>query len=118
MDTSNPFPAPRSEKALASEKKFASRLLSSRDSRQTLGTFYRMQAKVLAILLVAFGLAIGYFAWLNLLPGVYLMLGGLFGVLVRDFGIIRAQLRLWPMQQRVLDWHKVQRMAQGADYDL
>ncbi len=43
-----------------------------------------MQAKVIAILLVVFGLGIGYFAWFKFLPGIDFMLGGLWGVLFRD----------------------------------
>ena len=36
-----------------------------------------MQLKVMAILLVTFGAAVTYFAWLSLLPGVYAMLARL-----------------------------------------
>jgi hypothetical protein len=34
-------------------------------------------------------------------------------VLLRDFGTIRAQKKLWLMQTKVLDWGKVERMAGG-----
>jgi hypothetical protein len=113
MDATNPYQPPRSETPSAPEQKFATRLLSLRDKTLTLGTLYRMQAKVIAILLVVFGVAVTYFAWLNILPGVYLMLGGLAGVLLRDFGIARVQKRVWPMQTKVLDWPRVERMAAG-----
>jgi hypothetical protein len=113
MEVANPYEPPRSASSSVPEQKFAARLLSLRDKRLTLGTLYRMQAKVIAILVIAFGVAVTYFAWFNFLPGVYLMLGGLAGVLLRDFGIARAQKRVWPMQTKLLDWGKVERMAAG-----
>jgi hypothetical protein len=67
------------------------------------------------LLILMFGVGVAYFAWLNFQPGVYLMVGAFAGVLLRDFGIMRAQTKLWPTQHRVLDWQKVQRMAQGED---
>ncbi len=117
MDTSNPYQAPRSEKSIAAEKKFALRLLSFRNTPVTLGKLYRMQAKLHAILILMFGFGVAYLAWFNLQPGVYLMLGALAGVLLRDFGIARAQTKLWPMQHKVLDWQKVERMAEGEELD-
>lgn len=52
MDTTSRYQAPRSEKSIAFEKKFASRLLSFRDSRLTLGKLYRMQVKAQVILVL------------------------------------------------------------------
>ena len=117
MDTTNPYQALRGERSIASEKKFASRLLLFRDSQLTLGKLYRVQAKFQVLLILMFGAGVAYFAWFNFQPGVYLMVGALVGVLLRDFGIMRAQTKLWPMQHRVLDWQKVKRMAQGEDLD-
>ena len=113
MDTTNPYQAPRTEKSIASEQKFASRLLSLRDAPLTLGKLYRLQVKAQFLLFLMFGVAIAYFTWFNLQPGVYLMLGALAGSLLRDFGIMRVQTKLWPIQNKVLDWQKVQRMAEG-----
>jgi hypothetical protein len=117
MDTTYPYEAPRSEKSIASAKKYASRLISFRESPMTMGKLYRMQLKVYLLLIIAFGIGVGYFAWLNLQPGTYLMLGALAGVLLRDFGIMRAQTKLWPLLHRLLDWQRVQRMAHGEDLD-
>ena len=47
----------------------------------------------------------------------YLMLGLFAGVLLRDFGIARVQKKVWPVQHKLLDWQKVQRMANGARLD-
>jgi hypothetical protein len=45
-----------------------------------------MQANHLASLFLVFGLGVLFFSWINSAIGVYLLLGGLAGVLVRDFG--------------------------------
>jgi hypothetical protein len=111
VDSTNPYQPPRSESPGDFEQKFARRLLSLRHKQLTLRRLYRMQLKVIAILLVTFGAAVSYFAWLNLLPGVYAMLGMFAGVLLRDFGIARAQKRVWPIQTKLMDWEKVERMA-------
>ena len=117
MDATNPYQPPSSEISDTPEQKFASRLLSLRDKPLTLGTIYRMQGKRYVVLFIVFGLATTYFAWFRLQPGVYLMLGGLAGVLLSGSGVARVQTRLWPMQKKVLDWEKVQRMAAGESLD-
>jgi hypothetical protein len=117
MDTPNLYKDRRGEKTAAKEKKFALRLLSFRDSPMTLATLYRMQLRSLFLLLIIFGIGVGYFAWFNFQPGVYVMLGILAGTLLRDFGIMRTQTKLWPLQRRVLDWKKVDQMARGEDLD-
>ena len=65
---------------------------------------YWMQANDPASLFLVFGLGVLFFSWINSGVGVYLLLSGLAGVLLRDFGTIRAQKKLWPMQTKVLDW--------------
>jgi hypothetical protein len=115
MDPINPDEATRSGKTVAAERKYAARLLSLRDSPLTFGKLYRMQIRAQLLLLIASGIGIAYFAWLNLQPGVYLMSGALVGALLRDFGLMRVQLRLWPMQHKLLDWPKVERTAHGEE---
>ena len=48
---------------------------------------------------------------------MYLLLGGLAGVLFRDLGTIRAQVKLWPIQTKVLDWGKLEWMVAGEQFD-
>ena len=55
VDSTNPYQAPRSESPVDFEQKFARRLLSLRHKQLTLRRLYRMQLKVMAILLVTFG---------------------------------------------------------------
>ncbi len=75
MNVTNPYQPRRSKSPLTAEQKFASRLVSLRDKPLTLGTIYWMQARVLAVQFVFFVLAITYFAWFQLQPGIDLMLG-------------------------------------------
>ena len=109
----NPYQPPRSEAPDTREQKFAKRLLSFRDKPLTMNALYRNLAKRMAILILYFVLAIAFFVWVDLQPGVYLMLGLLMGILVCNFAVVRMQTKLWPMQRRVLDWQKVERMAGG-----
>jgi hypothetical protein len=117
MDATNPYQPPKTSALSTTEQKFAVRLLSFRDQPLTLWKLYRSQAKQLAILFLVFGLGVVYFGWINLGIGVYMLLGCLAGVLLRDFGIFRAQKKVWQMQTKVLDWGKVERMAAGELLD-
>jgi hypothetical protein len=113
MDTTNPYQPPSSEPPDSREQKFAKRLLSLRNKPLTLTTLFRVQTKAQMVSYAYFGLAIAYFVWADLQPGTYLMVGILGGILLASFSMARVQKRLWPMQKKVLDWEKVERMAEG-----
>jgi hypothetical protein len=113
MDRTNPYEPPSSEPPDSREQKFAKRLLSLRDKPLTLTTLFRVQSKAQIVFYVSFGLAIAYFVWADLQPGLYLMLGAFGGIVLSSFAMARLQKRLWPMQKKVLDWEKVERMAEG-----
>src|SRR5690349_7843998 len=81
MATTNPYQAPRSAQDVTSEVRFASRLLPCRGSGVTLGKLHRMQVRALVFLILTLGAGIGYFAWFNYQPGVYVMSGVLAGTL-------------------------------------
>lgn len=40
-------------------------------------------------------------------------IGIIVGILLRDLGVARAQIRVWPIQSSVIDWERVERMAEG-----
>jgi hypothetical protein len=42
-----------------------------------------------------------------------LMLGLFLGVLLRDLGWARATAATWPFSERVTEWDKVRRIAEG-----
>jgi hypothetical protein len=93
------------------------RLLSFRDQPLKVWKLYCVLANRLATVFLVFGLGVLFFSWVNSGIGVYMLLGSLAGVLLRDFGTIRAQKKRWPTQAKVLDWGKVERMAAGEQLD-
>ena len=117
MNETNPYQPLTPITPSTPEQKFAVRLLSFRDQPLTMWKLYRTEAKELAILFLVYGLGVVYFSWINLGIGVYMLLGCLAGVLLRDFRNFRAQTKLWPMQIKLLDWEKVERMAAGERLD-
>jgi hypothetical protein len=76
-----------------------------------------MQANHLASLLLVVGLGVLFFCWISSEVGIYLLLGGLAGVLLRDCGAIGVQKKLWPLQTKVLDWVRAVWMAAGERLD-
>src|SRR4051812_6932871 len=89
----------------------AARLLEIRGRDYTLGRHYRWSAKGLSVLAILFGGLMAFEAWLGLDVAVTMLAGMLSGFLLRDFGLARAQRKLWKFQRELLDWDKVQRMA-------
>jgi hypothetical protein len=113
VDDANYFEAPRSPTGDSFERKLAFRLLEAREKGLTTGRHFRSNFKRYFILLVVFGLSIYYFYRIHLDPGVHAFLGALIGVLLRDFGFARSQMRTWPSFSKLLDWESVERMAAG-----
>jgi hypothetical protein len=98
-------------------RKIANLLLEARDKGYTLGRYYRWQARIYVFLLLIFGAGIAYFAWLGFEAAAVAMVGMLAGVLLRDFGVARGQMKSWPIQSRLLDWDRVRRLADGEALD-
>ena len=57
--------------------------------------------------------AIGYFAYVGLWGGCFLVAGLFGGMWLRDYGILLHAKRTWPFQESVTDWEKVRRIAEG-----
>jgi len=49
------------------------------------------------------------------IPVTMLVVGMLLGAALRDVGIARRNARLWPIQQELFDWPKIEALAQGVD---
>ncbi len=47
------------------------------------------------------------------IPVTMLVVGMLLGAALRDAGIARRAARLWPIQQELFDWPKIEGLAQG-----
>jgi hypothetical protein len=110
----NPYEAPKfTEQTSKLQRLVASRLLHFRGRGFSYGYFFKLQAKAYVLLVLWSGLGIIYFAWLKMPQLALGLVGVLIGVALRDFGIARAQKKVWPVQQKLLDWDKVERMAAG-----
>jgi hypothetical protein len=72
-----------------------------------------MQAKGLTGVVIYFVVAFVLFARLSFERTAYFMLGMLAGAMLCQFAVARMQAKLSPMQGKVLDWEKVERMAEG-----
>jgi hypothetical protein len=46
-------------------------------------------------------------------PVTMLVVGMLLGAALRDAGIARRAARLWPIQEELFDWPKIEALAQG-----
>ena len=97
------------------DRQLARLLLRAQKNGLTIGFLYRTQVKAYIALLIMFGIGIGYFAWIGVQPGVYMINGALLGVLLRDFGVIRHQARSWKTHEMLLNWEKVKRLAAADD---
>ena len=115
----NPYEAPRALSPppwpfTAKDQAYAARLLQARDQGgYTLGLFYRWNALRYLFTFAYFGASLGLLALIQLWVLFWLMLGLSLGVLGRDLGWARAQARAWPVSERVIDWDKVRRLAEG-----
>ena len=102
-----------------SEQKIALRLLALRHRDQSILSLLS-QSRVRFILLLL--LLIGAAAWLalqsrkpELQPLGVFVTGFFFGALLRDFAWFRIVKRTWPFHRRVLDWGRVEAIAEGQD---
>ena len=75
--------------------------------------FVRMNAKSYITLAVYFCAVLAVLAWLELWPGVCVVLGLVFGVCLRDLSWLIGMQRTWPFGAGVTDWDKVQKIAAG-----
>jgi hypothetical protein len=117
----NPYEAPRSAlpKVVGNAKLdqvLAKRNLEARaQGGLSIGFFLRLSMRRYLILGVYFvlveALCIQFQLWaiLVLLIGIYL------GGLIRDLGQFKASVRAWPFSERVMDWDKVQRIADAEE---
>src|SRR4051794_7687793 len=109
-DTTNPYAAPRASipKAVVKPKLealIAKRLLEAHDrGGLTVGLSLRWHAVRYVVLAIYFLAAFALLVYVQFWIGFYLMLGMLFGILLRDLGWFRTSARVWPFNERVIDW--------------
>ena len=100
--------------ARLSDKTLAERMLQARErGGYRILPFVRMNAKGYSFLVIYFGAVLAVLAWLELWPGVCVVLGLVFGVCLRDLSWLIGIQRTWPFSAKVTDWDKVQKTAAG-----
>lgn len=95
----------------------ARRLLETRERGYGFALFYRRSWKAYLVILGYFGIVLPWMAmedWWKLFCGLTVVLCGM---LLRDIGWVRAIRKNWPFSDKVTDWEKVRRMAEGKPED-
>ncbi len=102
------------------EQQVAKNLLRARATGYTLGFWLSVQAtryiflvSALATILLAYLLEPTEMNTRLAFP----ILGFGVGALWRDFAFLRASKRVWPINRQLLDWNKVQQLAEGKPLD-
>ena len=123
MSEPNPYEAPRAELSSSPaparpitvrEQAWARRMLEARRrGGYTVGLFYRWSALRYLFVFVYFGAILAFLAMVEGWALFMLTLGLLLGVLLRDLGSARATAVIWPFSERVTEWDKVRRIAEG-----
>jgi len=96
------------------DQNLARRILETRDrGGYTLGSIFRWNVRGYAVLVVYFGLVIAITAYLSYWPVCMAAIGAVSGCLLRDVGWIRGSNKGWGFTVKVIDWEKVQKIADG-----
>jgi len=75
--------------------------------------FVRMNAKGYVVLVVYFGALLAFFAFTAMWPVFAVVAGVVAGVFLRDVNWLIGIQRNWPFSDKVTDWGKVQKIADG-----
>ncbi len=94
-----------------SDRTLARRLLEYREHGYSLPLFFQGARRSYAIVVLVYGIPVVACAVLQSWLVCCFMLGVLCGVPLRDLGWARAFGRAWPFNQKVIDWNKVQDLA-------
>ena len=95
-----------------SDQTLATRMLRAReDGGYKFVPFVRMNAKAYSFLGVYFGVLLVWLALAEAWPVFALVLGVLFGVLLRDMSWVIRVNRTWPFVIKVTDWEAVKRLS-------
>jgi predicted signal transduction protein with EAL and GGDEF domain len=95
------------------EQVHARLLLDIRQHGLTYGRFVSRNLMLYTVLVaLSLGLLAGARSWHQWEP-FYILAGLTLGCALRDLGWLRKGRNEWPFNERVLDWDKVQRLANG-----
>ena len=73
--------------------------------------FFRNNAKRYVFFIVYFGLLLAFTAFFHLWTFFAVLVGIVFGSLLRDVGWVRSMKRSWPFTLEIVDWNRVQKLA-------
>jgi hypothetical protein len=68
---------------------------------------FRYNARLYLYFLILFVVVTSFEYWFAGWWVASLFIATGFGVLLRDIGIFRSRVRLWPMTREIIDWNKV-----------
>jgi hypothetical protein len=94
-----------------SDQILAKRLLETRDRGYSFALFVRQNTKTYLLIVSYFVLGLVALALLRSWTAFYLLLGMFVGCFVRDGGWVRQGGKTWPFRLKVIDWDRVQRIA-------
>ena len=95
-----------------SDKTLATRMLRAReDGGYRFLPFVRMNARGYCFLLIFFGVFSGWLAFIGAWPVFGVVIGSLFGVLLRDVSWVIGVNRTWPFVMKVTDWDAVRKLS-------
>ena len=93
-------------------KELAQHMLRARDSGgYTFTQFLRINLTRYLYLIVYFGALLAFTAFIQWWTGFTAIAGVAFGFLLRDFGWIRKSGKNWPFTLEIVDWKKVEQLA-------
>ena len=90
----------------------AQRLLETRSQGFTFRLFFRRSKKGYLLLLSYYALGIVFLYSFEIWQGVWLMVGMLLGCISRDVSWVRSTRKAWPLTCEVIDWEKVEKLAE------
>lgn len=98
---------------LPNTKILAQRTLEQRETGVTYRMFFRRSLKQQGLFFLAVFLAVAVLLYMRLDIFVWLIVGMYLGAILRDIGWVLAHRLVWPYTRYVIDWDKVQRVANG-----
>lgn len=96
------------------EERIARQLLETRERGFSYSLYLRHSFKQYLVLFLVIGVGCVALAFMEVWTALWLMIGMLAGSLLRDFGWVRRASLNWPFNVKVMDWDKVQAIADGT----
>lgn len=115
----NPYSSPDAPAGPSptTEQQLARYMLEVREEGYTAGLFLRRNSKGYLIQLTQHVAAIALCIYAQQWNLIYVIAGMIIGKSIRDLSWFRGIRKTWPLSEKVTDWEKVQRIADGELVD-